>query len=36
MAEVVEKHCFKTLLKADKTVFFVLVVMKSFVYKILL
>ena len=32
----VEKHCFKTLLQADKAVFFVLVVMKSSVYKILL
>ena len=31
-----KKHCFKTLLQADKTVFFVLVMMKSSVYKILL
>jgi len=31
-----KKHCFKTLLQADKTVFFVLVVMKPSVYKILL
>ena len=36
MTEVVEKHCFKTLLQADKTVFFLLVVMKPCVYKILL
>ena len=36
MTEVVEKHCFKTLLQADKIVFFLLVVMKSSVYKILL